>query len=353
MFSLKVSKFVAYKLHLYTTILKHKLIPFLFLACLFACWIPVVDSPIALVAGLLFAHFLKNPFPNQTAKATKQLLKVAVVGLGFGLNLQMAISASQNGIGLVVSSIFLTLAGGLFLGKILKVENKLAQLISVGTAICGGSAIAAFSPVIDADNSDISVSLGVVFLLNSVALLVFPVLGHFFNLSPQDFGMWVAVAIHDTSSVVGAAESFSDESLKIATTLKLVRALWIIPLVLLSVLVSKFCTKNKVEEHDSAKENLSEQLTKNDKSKKIPPKITIPYFIGLFVVAILINTYIPFVTEYSPYLVWIAKKLLVTTLFLIGLSLSIEKIKKVGWRPLALGVTLWILISVGSLLVIL
>ena len=306
-----------------------------------------------LVAGLLFAHFLKNPFPDQTAKATKQLLKVAVVGLGFGLNVEMAISAGQNGIGLVIGSIFFTLGVGLFLGKILKVETKLAQLITLGTAICGGSAIAAFSPVIDADNADISVSLGVVFLLNSVALLLFPVLGHFFNLSPQDFGMWAAIAIHDTSSVVGAAATFSEESLKIATTLKLVRALWIIPLVLLSVLVSKFYAKNEVE-NDLEKDNSdnSEENNKNNKTKKATPKITIPYFIGLFVVAILINTYIPFITEYSPYLVWVAKKLLVTTLFLIGLSLSIEKIKKVGWRPLALGITLWILISVGSFLFI-
>ncbi len=310
-----------------------------------ACWLPDVNSPIALVAGLLFAHFLKNPFPTQTAKATKQLLKVAVVGLGFGLNVEMAISAGQNGIGLVIGSIFFTLAVGLFLGKLLKVETKLAQLITVGTAICGGSAIAAFSPVIDADNSDISVSLGVVFLLNSVALLIFPILGHFFHLSPQDFGMWAAIAIHDTSSVVGAAATFSEESLKIATTLKLVRALWIIPLVLMSVLISKYYSKNEIDK--------TIDIEKGDKTKKATPKIAIPYFIGLFVVAILINTYVSFVTEYSSYLVWIAKKLLVTTLFLIGLSLSIDKIKKVGWRPLALGVTLWILISVGSLLVIL
>lgn len=321
--------------------MKNKLIPILFFACLLACWIPDVNSPIALVAGLLFAHFLKNPFPDQTAKATKQLLKVAVIGLGFGLNVEMAISAGQNGIGLVIGSIFFTLAVGLFLGKLLKVETKLAQLITVGTAICGGSAIAAFSPVIDADNSDISVSLGVVFLLNSVALLIFPVLGHFFHLSPQDFGMWAAIAIHDTSSVVGAAATYSEESLKIATTLKLVRALWIIPLVLMSVLISKYYTKIDVTSEE----------TQND-TKKATPKIAIPYFIGLFVVAILINTYIPLITEYSSYLVWIAKKLLVTTLFLIGLSLSIDKIKKVGWRPLALGVTLWILISVGSFLVI-
>ncbi len=324
-------------------LLKNKLIPILFFACLLACWLPFVNSPIALVVGLLFAHFLKNPFPEQTAKATKQLLKIAVVGLGFGLNVETAISASQNGIGLVIGSIFFTLGVGLFLGKILKVENKLASLITVGTAICGGSAIAAFSPVINADNSDISISLGVVFLLNSVALLIFPVLGHFFNLSPQDFGMWVAIAIHDTSSVVGAAATFSEESLKIATTLKLVRALWIIPLVLLSVLVSRFYVKNEVESN----------VEENTKTKNKTPKIAIPYFIGLFVLAILINTYIPFVSEYSSYLVWVAKKLLVTTLFLIGLSLSIEKIKKVGWRPLVLGITLWVLISVGSIFVIL
>ncbi len=338
-----MSNFVSYsthKLHLHTIILKKNLIPILFFVCLLACWLPFVNSPIALVAGLLFAHFLKNPFPDQTAKATKQLLKVAVIGLGFGLNVEMAISAGQNGIGLVIGSIFFTLGVGLFLGKLLKVETKLAQLITVGTAICGGSAIAAFSPVIDADNADISVSLGVVFLLNSVALLIFPFLGHFFHLSPQDFGMWAAIAIHDTSSVVGAAATFSEESLQIATTLKLVRALWIIPLVLLSVLVSKFYTKNEVDSNSDTN------------SKKTTPKIAIPYFIGLFVVAILINTYIPLVTEYSSSLVWIAKKLLVTTLFLIGLSLSIEKIKKVGWRPLALGIILWILISVGSLLVI-
>ncbi|WP_291721910.1 YeiH family protein [Bernardetia sp.] len=327
--------------------MKSKIVPILFFACLLACWLPFVSSPIALVAGLLFAHFLKNPFPDQTAKATKQLLKVAVVGLGFGLNLQTAISASQNGIGLVVSSIFLTLLGGLLIGKLLKVENKLAQLISVGTAICGGSAIAAFSPVIDADNSDISVSLGVVFLLNSLALLIFPVLGHFFSLSPQDFGMWVAVAIHDTSSVVGAAQTFSDESLKIATTLKLVRALWIIPLVLLSVLVAKFYTKDKGIA--TKNQNLDEE---KEKSKKPTSKINIPYFIGFFVIAILINTYIPLVSQFSPQIVWVSKKLLVTTLFLIGLSLSIEKIRKVGWRPLALGVILWVLISVGSFLVI-
>lgn len=317
--------------------MKHKLVPTLFLACLLACWFPFVSSPIALVAGLLFAHFLKNPFPEQTAKATKKLLKVAVVGLGFGLNLHTAISASQNGIGLVVSSIFLTLLGGVLIGKFLKVENKLAQLISVGTAICGGSAIAAFSPVIDADNSDISVSLGVVFLLNSLALLIFPVLGRFFNLSPQDFGMWVAVAIHDTSSVVGAAQAFSDESLKIATTLKLVRALWIIPLVLLSVLVAKIYNKNEEtevnsqifnkdeeEEKEKPKSNMQKDAEDNwnpinierrrkeqqekQKSKKPISKIKIPYFIGLFVIAILINTYIPLVSQFSPQIVWVDRK---------------------------------------------
>jgi uncharacterized integral membrane protein (TIGR00698 family) len=246
-----------------------------------------------------------------------------VVLLGFGMNLTSVIKAGKDGIVFTIVTIFGTLLVGYLTGKLLKVEEKTSALISSGTAICGGSAIAAVAPAIDADGEQISVSLGTVFILNSVALILFPIIGRALNLSQNQFGIWSAIAIHDTSSVVGAAQSYGADALAIATTVKLARALWIAPVALLFSFIYR--------------------------SKKA--KIAIPYFIFFFLLATLIRTYMP--GEFPPSvfdsLVNLAKAGLTVTLFLIGASLSRETLKKVGIKPLFQGVLLWILISIVSL----
>ena len=214
-----------------------------------------------------------------------------------------------------------TLVIGFFMGKFLKIEKKTSYLISAGTAICGGSAIAAISPVIKAEEKQISVALGTIFILNSAALFLFPFIGHQLNLSQSQFGMWCAIAIHDTSSVVGAASKYGPQALEIATTVKLARALWIIPVAFLST----FIFKNKES------------------------KIKIPYFIGLFVLAMIANTYIPFVQQYNHYLTNIAKAGLTLTLFLIGCGLNRKTISSVGFKPLIQGVILWVIIATAAL----
>lgn len=288
------------------------------------CILGYVNSPIALVGGFLFSYFLGHPFLDLSGKAVSWLLRVAVVGLGFGMNLSETLNAGKIGFSLTVLSIIGTLVLGYFLGKLLKMERKSSHLISSGTAICGGSAIAAVSPIINASKKDISIALGVVFLLNSIALLIFPPLGHWLDLSQEEFGLWAAIAIHDTSSVVGAALTFGDEALKIATTVKLARALWIIPLSLLSVFLFK------------------------GKGKQI----NIPYFIFLFILAIALNSYLAIPTILTEGITTISKSLLVLTLFLIGASLSVGMIKSAGWKPMVLGTSLWIFISISSLLAI-
>ena len=210
---------------------------------------------------------------------------------------------------------------GLLVGKLFKINRNTRLLIASGTAICGGSAIAAVSPIIDAKEDEISISLGTVFILNSLALLIFPFVGHYFNLSQQQFGLWSAIAIHDTSSVVGTASQYGSEALKIATTVKLERALWIIPL---SIVVAIFYRGQK-------------------------NKIKIPWFILLFVVAMLINTFLPVLHSITPVIVLIARKGLTITLLLIGAGLSRKAIKNVGAMPLLLGILLWVFISVGSI----
>lgn len=296
----------------------------LFFIVIAICVLGFINSPVALVGGFLFAYFLGHPFPSLNKAAVNWLLKIAVVGLGFGMNLSETINAGKEGFLLTVFSIVLTLVLGYFFGRALKMERKSSHLISSGTAICGGSAIAAVAPVINASEKDISISLGVIFLLNSIALLIFPLLGGWLLLSQEQFGLWAAIAIHDTSSVVGAAHAFGDEALKIATTVKLARALWIIPLSVFSV----FLFKGKEK------------------------KIKVPYFIFLFVLAIVINTYIPIPSAITDGVTTISKSLLVLTLFLIGTGLSTEKIKSAGWKPMLLGILLWICISIGSLSVI-
>ncbi len=214
---------------------------------------------------------------------------------------------------------------GLLLGRFFHIERNLSILLTSGTAICGGSAIAAVAPAVDASEKEISVSLGVVFLLNAVALVLFPFLGNLLGLTQHQFGLWSAIAIHDTSSVVGAASAYGNEALEVATTVKLARALWIIPVSLLSAFLFK--SKGK--------------------------KISIPWFILFFILAMLANSYLPGVSTLAPAITTVSKAALVVTLFLIGAGLSVEKIKSVGWKPLILGVILWITVSVFSLLVIL
>ena len=300
---------------------KEVLVKVLFVLAVAMCATSYVSAPLALVGGFLFTYFLGHPFAQLNHKATGWLLKISVVGLGFGMNVHSALSVGREGLGLTIASITILLVLGFVVGGWLHMPRKASHLVASGTAICGGSAIAAVAPAVDASEKEISVSLGVVFLLNSIALIVFPAIGHVLGLTQHQFGMWSAIAIHDTSSVVGAASAYGNEALQVATTVKLARALWIIPVSLLSALLFK--SKGK--------------------------KISIPWFIGFFILAMLVNSYVPGVETVSPAIVTVSKAALVVTLFLIGSGLSVEKIKSVGWKPLVLGVVLWATVSVLSL----
>ena len=301
----------------------HKIVFFLFLL---ACFTPFISPPIALVLGLILAFTIGNPFPEKSKKTTTYLLQASVVLLGFGMNLEAVIKAGTQGILFTVTTIFGTLLAGYWLGKLLKINEKISTLISAGTAICGGSAIAATAPAIEADPDEISVSLGTIFILNSIALFIFPVIGHSLNLSQNQFGIWAAIAIHDTSSVVGAAARFGDEALQNATIVKLVRALWIAPIALIFSIIYR---------------------AKNSKKAKI----AFPWFIILFLLATIFRTYS---ADFIPislleWFVIIAKIGLTVTLFLIGSNLSPKILKQVGVKPLLQGVILWIVISIISL----
>lgn len=295
-----------------------------FIAVAVICCSPYISAPMALVAGFLFTLFFGNPIPRFSSKATSWLLKASVVGIGFGMNVQEAMSAGKEGVWLTVCSISIVLTLGYFLGKWLKIDRRMAHLVASGTAICGGSAIAAVAPAIEAKEQEISVSLGVIFLLNSIALIIFPIMGHYFDLSQHQFGLWSAIAIHDTSSVVGAAATYGEEALKVATTVKLTRALWIIPVSLLSLFL--FRSKSK--------------------------KVSIPWFIFLFVGAMILNSYCD-LGAVAGGIYGLSKSLLVVTLFLIGSAISVKALKTTGVKPIILGVGLWIVISVTSLLAIL
>jgi uncharacterized integral membrane protein (TIGR00698 family) len=288
-----------------------------FVGMLLLCTTVFVSPPIALGLGLIVANVFGHPFLVWNQKATNYLLQFSVVGLGFGMNVQSAMAAGKEGFLFTIISIVSTLILGTLLGKWFKVESKTTHLISCGTAICGGSAIAAIAPVIKSDEKQTSVALGVIFILNSVALFLFPAIGHYFNVSQSDFGMWCAIAIHDTSSVIGAASKYGPEALQIATTVKLARALWIIPVALFTA----FIFKNK------------------------SGKVKIPYFIGFFILALVTNTYLPQVQIFAPQLVSISKIGLTITLFLIGAGLNKKFLKSVGFRPLVQGITLWVCIA--------
>jgi len=296
-----------------------------FIVAALLCLCPFIQAPVALLTGFILSFTIGHPFPNFNKKAVKYLLQASVVGLGFGLNIYEAAEVGKEGVVFTVISIITTIFVGLFLGKILSTPKKTSILISTGTAICGGSAIAAMTPVIEANENETSVSLGIIFVLNSLALFIFPVIGELLNMTQEQFGFWSAIAIHDTSSVVGAAQKYGDEALKIATTVKLERALWIIPVSLITAFYYK----------------------KNGK------KIAIPYFIFLYVLAMVINTFVPHIETISPIIVYIAKRGLTLTLFLIGAGLSKEALKSIGIKPLIQGILLWIFISVLSLIAIL
>ncbi len=294
-----------------------------------------VTPPVALALGLVFAMLVEHPYRKQSGKATKLLLQISVVGLGFGLNIQSVMQAGLQGFWFTVATIVGTLGIGLLLGKLLNVRAGASQLISVGTAICGGSAIAAVAPIIQADDADTSVALATVFVLNAAALFLFPVLGGALHLTQGQFGVWSAIAIHDTSSVVGAASRYGAEALAIATTIKLSRALWIIPIAFAFLWWQSRNARGGAVSGESAAPAIN--------------SITIPYFIFGFILASVVRTFVPIVAEYSPFVVSLAKVGLTLTLFLIGAGLSRATLKTVGVRPLVQGVVLWVLISLVTL----
>ncbi len=287
--------------------------------------LPQVSAPVALLCGLIFAFIFPNPYPKFNKKTSKYLLQVAVVCLGFNMNLQESLKSGSEGMLFTVVSVVGVMCLGVLLGYWLHINRKTSYLISSGTAICGGSAIAAVGPVLKADENEMAVSLGVIFILNSIALFIFPPLGHLLDMTQEQFGTWAAIAIHDTSSVVGAGEIYGETAMKTATLIKLTRALWIIPLAIVTMFIFR------------------------DKKSKI----SIPWFIFIFVLAMLVNTYVALPQLFVDIMVWIARRGMVVTLFCIGASLSIASIKQVGVKPLLQAVALWIVISVSSLIVVL
>lgn len=297
----------------------------IFVSSALLCLTPLVDPPIALLLGFILAQVIGNPIEKYTRTMTQVLLQSSVVGLGFGMNLAEVIQVSKQGFVLTVCSIALTLIAGIVVGKILTVNKKTSWLISFGTAICGGSAIAAISPIIEAKDDETSVSLAIIFLLNAIALIIFPWIGHYFVLNQHQFGTWAAIAIHDTSSVIGAAQKYGTDALRIATTVKLERALWIIPV------------------------SLTTAIAYNRKKWKVH----FPFFIFLFIAAMVANTFIPQLQRVDSIIVIVAKKGLTLALFFIGAGLNKAIWKAVNPRPLILGIILWLLISVSSLLIVL
>ncbi len=283
-------------------------------ACSFA------SPPVALAMGLAFGLIFRHPFEKQSACLSRWLLQISVVGLGFGMNLHEVICAGRRGFVYTLLSIAFAMLAGMFLGALLGVQNTSAYLISTGTAICGGSAIATIGPITGATDEQMAVSLGTVFVLNAVALLFFPAIGVLLKLTQTQFGLWAALAIHDTSSVVGAAAKYGSEALQVGTTVKLARALWIVPL------------------------SLGTAVIKGAKAK-----VQWPWFIGLFCLAAVCNTYLPSGAALYSALSRLARIGLTVTLYLIGSGISIATLKQVGHRPLFQGVLLWLMVCVASL----
>lgn len=284
-----------------------------------------ITPALALFAGLVFALIFPMPFPKFNKKGSKYLLQASVVGLGFGMNVVTALKSGSEGMMFTIVSVIGVMAFGILIGIWMHLNRKTAYLISSGTAICGGSAIAAVGPVLKADDHEMAVSLGVIFILNAIALFIFPPIGHYFGMTQAQFGTWAAIAIHDTSSVVGAGDAYGAEACQIATLIKCTRALWIIPLAFATMFIFR---------------------------DKKGSKVSIPWFIFLFVAAMVVNTYCGIPSAVSDTIVYISKKALVVTLFFIGAGLSVGMVKKVGIRPLLLAILLWIIIGVSSFMVV-
>jgi uncharacterized integral membrane protein (TIGR00698 family) len=292
----------------------------LFLAGAIASVTPFVGPPLALTLGLIFGLFVPHPFRVQSKRLTRTLLQASVVALGFGMNLHQVVAAGRSGFVYTAVGIVFVMLLGTALGRIFQVESTAAFLIAAGTAICGGSAIAAVGPIAGASDEEMSVSLGTIFLLNSVALLLFPAIGAALKLSQPQFGLWAALAIHDTSSVVGAAAKYGSVALVIGTTVKLARALWIVPMSVGTAAI-----------------------------KRSSAKIRWPWFILWFTVAAVLNTYIPAGAPVFLGLSALGRIGLTLTLYLIGSGISRATLKQVGFRPLLQGVVLWIVVASLSL----
>jgi len=292
----------------------------LFLLWFALCASGLISPAAALTLGLIFGLGFTHPWQTEARTATKYLLQAAVVGLGFGMNLHEVLRAGRSGFVYTAVSIAFALTTGLLAGRMLGVNKTASILITVGTAICGGSAIAAVAPIIHADQEETAVSLGTVFILNAIALLVFPPLGWLLHLSQQQFGLWAALAIHDTSSVVGATARYGAVALVVGTTVKLTRALWIVPVSVGAAVM-----------------------------KRSDSRIQWPWFIALFCVAAVANTYLPGVSGAWHVLSVMGKLGLTATLYLIGTGISRATVRQVGVRPMLQGVLLWILVGVTSL----
>lgn len=287
------------------------------------CFSSLISPPAALFTGLLFS--ILGWKMKELTRYTSKLLQYSIVLMGFGMSLEKVVESSKSGFVITAVSVTFVMLLGLLMGKLFKVEKNTSILISSGTAICGGSAIAAVAPIIKSKDSQTSFALMVVFVLNAAALFIFPYVGHYFNLSQEVFGEWAAIGIHDTSSVVGAGAVYGDTALEVATTIKLIRALWIVPLSFVILL-----------------------LNKNDEKGKVK----LPWFIVYFVIAILIAYFLPDYKETYHHFYWLGRVGLLLALFFIGSNISLQEIRNTGVKSFAMGILLWICISVSSLLFI-
>ena len=291
-------------------------VKFIFVVALILCFSGRISPPVALTAGIIFGLSVRHPYPELSRSVARILLQVSVVALGLGMNLHEVVKAGRSGFVYTALGILFSLIAGLVIGKILEISSNASYLITAGTAICGGSAIAVIGPILHADDEEMAVSLGTVFILNSIALLSFPPIGNALHLTQSQFGLWGALAIHDTSSVVGAAAKYGKEALVVGTTVKLARALWIVPLALVTSAV-----------------------------KRSKTRVPLPWFILFFCVGAVINTYAPAVSHFNRWAFSAGRLGLTATLFLIGTGISVTTLKSVGWRPLLQGVLLWIVIA--------